>query len=1179
MEIDGVVRRDEMIGRVVAKQSPQLGRSVQLGGVHARARNFARGARTLIGRYLRRPATILISVLLMSLLVPLATWAQGGVTFDQSAVGEASYTATTCPCPQTFTVIPSFTVTSGLDAPVLVVGVSMQLNGNVGSNVTGMTIGGQTFSASSNRDLSVRNVDEHVEIWHFLPTDFTGGNFPASPFSISANLTKDGSNPVGIVIGAVSLYRVDQTTPISHSVTPSGTSTDPSTTIASQQCDLVMDTLAMPGNVGVSGLGAGQTQEWNVPTTGGSPGTGAATDVNGFASLKPGSSSTTMSETLSAMATWQGGAVDITAKYPCVVTAAKMNSFAAARSGSGVAVSWKSGAETHNLGYNVYRDVAGAKTKLNSSLIAGSALLFRDTLPQHGAKSYGWIDRTPVSGAVYWLEDVDLNGTRTMHGPVSVETAAVASPPIVSPSLSTLVQARVQAAANFVSQPDAGAHVLERTVKPKVMSSPSQGIGFQLAAKPGIKILVDHEGWYRVTQPQLVAAGLRPNTNGNSLHLYAEGVEQPIRVTGGGGFGPQSAIEFYGTAIDTPYSGQRVYWLVEQGGAGLRIADVRAGGTAVPQSPSFTQTLELKPRTSYFAALLRENTDNFFGPLVSPTPDVETMNVADLAGGEAQLTISLQGVTTGQQHDVTVMLNGATLGDVTFSDQQEGSAGFAVPAGVLVNGANAITLTAQQGSNDISLVDTIRLSFSHTYTAESNLLKFTAGAGQNIAISGFTQPPSRLVDITDPLRPVAVKFASSAQNGLYTLESAVPWTTGGVHTLLALSDMQLGTPVSIVPHAPTRLHAPQPGAEFVVITALQFNAQFQPLASLHTAGAHSATVVNVSDIYDEFNFGEPSPFAVKAFLKTATNVWTAKPHYLVLGGEASVDPRNYLGLGFFDFVPTKIVPTAQLKTASDDWFSDFNHTGFATIATGRIAARTPGDAQFMVSKIVGYTTGSAGAWNSNALIVADADDPGTSFTHAAQSVQSLLPLTLNATDIFAGVLGTATANQNLLNGINSGQLLVNYNGHGSVQVWGSGGLFDDTMAASLTNGNKLPFFVIMNCLNGFFQDVYPQSLAESLLLAPNGGAVAVWASSGLTNAEPQFQMNDRLMRALFSQPAPALGDAVLTAKSGISDIDVRRTFIFFGDPAMRLRMPGTSGEMLGGSHLRRSISAGETPAR
>ena len=60
----------------------------------------------------------------------------------------------------------------------------------------------------------------------------------------------------------------------------------------------------------------------------------------------------------------------------------------------------------------------------------------------------------------------------------------------------------------------------------------------------------------------------------------------------------------------------------------------------------------------------------------------------------------------------------------------------------------------------------------------------------------------------------------------------------------------------------------------------------------------------------------------------------------------------------------------------------------------------------------------------------------------------------------AGSLGAGTARQNLLAGINAGQLLVNYNGHGSVEIWG-GGLFDDTAASSLTNGSKLPVFVAM----------------------------------------------------------------------------------------------------------------------
>jgi hypothetical protein len=43
-------------------------------------------------------------------------------------------------------------------------------------------------------------------------------------------------------------------------------------------------------------------------------------------------------------------------------------------------------------------------------------------------------------------------------------------------------------------------------------------------------------------------------------------------------------------------------------------------------------------------------------------------------------------------------------------------------------------------------------------------------------------------------------------------------------------------------------------------------------------------------------------------------------------------------------------------------------------------------------------------------------------------------------------------------------------------------------------------YFLMDCLNDFSQDVYTESLAESLLLAPHGGAEGVWASSGLINA-------------------------------------------------------------------------------
>ena len=75
-----------------------------------------------------------------------------------------------------------------------------------------------------------------------------------------------------------------------------------------------------------------------------------------------------------------------------------------------------------------------------------------------------------------------------------------------------------------------------------------------------------------------------------------------------------------------------------------------------------------------------------------------------------------------------------------------------------------------------------------------------------------------------------------------------------------------------------------------------------------------------------------------------------------------------------------------------------------------------------------------------------------------------------------------------------------------------------------------------------------------------GGGVAVWASSGFTNAQPQVFLNQALLTALAQNPSSSLGAAILAAKSGITDADVRRTWILFGDPAMQLQFAGPSNQ-------------------
>jgi len=110
-------------------------------------------------------------------------------------------------------------------------------------------------------------------------------------------------------------------------------------------------------------------------------------------------------------------------------------------------------------------------------------------------------------------------------------------------------------------------------------------------------------------------------------------------------------------------------------------------------------------------------------------------------------------------------------------------------------------------------------------------------------------------------------------------------------------------------------------------------------------------------------------------------------------------------------------------------------------------------------------------------------------------------------------------------------------------------------AINACNGSQLPVLLIMDCLNGLFQDAVDQPLGVSLILAPNGGGVAVLASSGLNQCAPQTNLDAMVVQNTFGANGVALGDAIVKAKSNIADPDVRRTFVPFGDPAMKVKQP------------------------
>jgi hypothetical protein len=324
----------------------------------------------------------------------------------------------------------------------------------------------------------------------------------------------------------------------------------------------------------------------------------------------------------------------------------------------------------------------------------------------------------------------------------------------------------------------------------------------------------------------------------------------------------------------------------------------------------------------------------------------------------------------------------------------------------------------------------------------------------------------------------------------------------------------------------------------------------QPLVALRESQGLKVALVDIEDVYDEFSFGNKSPGAVKDFLAYAKTNWKKKPGYLLLAGDASYDAKNYLGLGDQDVVPTKLVDTQLLEVASDDWLADFDGDGIADLAIGRLPARSNEEVIVMVKKIIDYERSQG---SRSMLLVSDKNE-GFDFEAAASRLRSLIPDGLRVVQINRGQMDAAEARKQLLDAMAQGQKIINYTGHGSASHWHDSLLTIEDVG-SLSNGDHLPVFVLMTCLNGYFDDPSFDSLGESLVKAENGGAVAVWASSGVTLPDGQSQMNQQLYRLLFGSNGQAmrLGDATRKAKSAISDADIRRTWVLLGDPTMRLK--------------------------
>jgi len=346
-------------------------------------------------------------------------------------------------------------------------------------------------------------------------------------------------------------------------------------------------------------------------------------------------------------------------------------------------------------------------------------------------------------------------------------------------------------------------------------------------------------------------------------------------------------------------------------------------------------------------------------------------------------------------------------------------------------------------------------------------------------------------------------------------------------------------------------------ADYILIAPSAFLPAAEPLVERRQDQGLSARAASFEEIASEFGHGQASAEAIQAFLAHAFHSWQRpSPRYVLLLGDASYDPRNFVGSSPPSPLPALWAKTSYLWTVSDPQLAAVNgEDPLPDLAIGRLPAATLEQAQALVEKLLAWEDSGQGL-SGTAALVADNPDLAGDFEADVEDIRASYFATRETRVLKLRELG-AGMRPSILDALNGGLSFLSYVGHGGAAVWASENVWNSWDAASLQAQSQQPLLVTMNCLNGYFVAPTFDSLSESLLKTEGRGAIAAFSPSGLSLDGPAHQYQRALMAALTSGQHPRLGDAVLAAQQAYAETglmpELLGVYHLLGDPATPIR--------------------------